>query len=436
MVVVLVGCTAPAIVAPQTTNVDPKLLAEITKIPAIDNHAHPSKLLAPQEKDEDWDALSFDGLEGIELGARIGDDGTWIAAAKALYGYPFDDLTPERFEWISAARAKLIAAHGDDYSGWVLQRLGIETMLANRVALGRGLVSPRFRWVPYDDALVFPLDNASLGKATPDRAALFLGVTRSAKRMLHEAGTDTLPSSLDAYLVEVVSPTLARQRRDGAVAIKFEAAYLRPLAFTNPSEADARRIYDKYAAGGIPPDDDYRTLQDFLVRRIAREAGRLGLPVHFHCSFGPGRYFDSAHTSPFALETLFDDPDLAQTKFVIVHGGWPAVHETTALLAKPNVWADFSWQPIVSYARPLSHTLREWLEFMPNKILFGTDAFPLANGHWELSAWVSTTTARTALAMALTDMMNDGEITYARALELARGVLRDNAAALYKLDAK
>ena len=370
------------------------------------------------------------------MGARIDDDATWIAAAKALYDYPFSDLTPARFEWISNERAKLIKAHGDDYSAWALRRLGIETMLANRVALGRGLVSPQFRWVPYDDALVFPLDNTGLGKQTPDRAAFFPGVTRSAKRMMHDAGADTVPSSLDAYLVKVVSPTLERQKRDGAIAIKFELAYLRSLAFTNPSEADARRIYDKYASGGVPSDDDYRTLQDFLVRRIAREAGRLELPVHFHCAFGPGRYFDSAHTSPSALETLFDDPDLEHTKFVIVHGGWPAVHETTALLAKPNVWADFSWQPIVSYARPLSHTLREWLEFMPNKIMFGTDAFPLANGHWELPAWVATTTARTALAMALTEMVNDGEITHARALEIAHAVLHDNASALYKLGAK
>ena len=434
MIVVLVGCTTPVAVAPQhAASVDSQLLAEIMKIPAIDDHAHPSKLLAAAEKDEDWDVLSYDGLQGIELGARIGDDATWIAAAKALYDYPFDDLTPARFEWISNARAKLIAAHGDGYSAWALRRLGIETMLANRVALGRGLVPPGFRWVPFDDALVFPLDNSGLGKQTPDRAAFVPGLTRHVKRVLHDAGSDTLPSSLDAYLGKVVTPTLERQRHDGAVAIKLEVAYFRSFAFSNPSEADARRVYDKYAAGGVPPDDDYRMLQDFLVRRIAREAGRLGLPVHIHCAFGPGRYFDDARTTPFALETLFDDPDLAHTNFVIVHGGWPAVHETTPLLAKANVWADFSWQPIVGYARPLSHTLREWMELMPSKILFGTDAFPLADGHWELPAWVANTTARTALAMALTEMIDDGEITRPRALELARLVLHDNAAALYKL---
>jgi hypothetical protein len=47
--------------------------------------------------------------------------------------------------------------------------------------------------------------------------------------------------------------------------------------------------------------------------------------------------------------------------------------------------------------------------------------------------WLSNTTARQALALALTGMMNDGEITRERALELARMVLHDNAAKLYKL---
>ena len=34
--------------------------------------------------------------------------------------------------------------------------------------MGRGLVAPRFRWVPFDDALLFPLDTAAL-QSTPDR---------------------------------------------------------------------------------------------------------------------------------------------------------------------------------------------------------------------------------------------------------------------------
>jgi hypothetical protein len=46
---------------------------------------------------------------------------------------------------------------------------------------------------------------------------------------------------------------------------------------------------------------------------------------------------------------------------------------------------------------------------------------------------VAATTGRQALGQALTEMLHDGEITRARAIEIARMVLRDNARKLYKL---
>jgi uncharacterized protein len=50
-----------------------------------------------------------------------------------------------------------------------------------------------------------------------------------------------------------------------------------------------------------------------------------------------------------------------------------------------------------------------------------------------MSAWLASTTARRGLAIALTGMINDDEITRARAEEIAAMVLRTNAAQLYKL---
>jgi len=82
----------------------------------------------------------------------------------------------------------------------------------------------------------------------------------------------------------------------------------------------------------------------------------------------------------------------------------------------------------------LSVVLRNWMEAYPDKILFGTDAFSFGpEVDWGEVAWLSNSSARTALALALKGMMNDGEIDRARALELARMVLHDNAAKLYGL---
>jgi hypothetical protein len=82
----------------------------------------------------------------------------------------------------------------------------------------------------------------------------------------------------------------------------------------------------------------------------------------------------------------------------------------------------------------LAGVLRQWLGDWPEKVLFGTDAFDGGvEPGWEQVAWVASTTARKALAIALTGMMRDGEITRDRAQALARMVLRENAAAVYGL---
>ena len=46
---------------------------------------------------------------------------------------------------------------------------------------------------------------------------------------------------------------------------------------------------------------------------------------------------------------------------------------------------------------------------------------------------MTATTGRVGLALALTGMVNDGEITRQRAVELARMVLRENAIKVYGL---
>ena len=105
-----------------------------------------------------------------------------------------------------------------------------------------------------------------------------------------------------------------------------------------------------------------------------------------------------------------------------------------SLMSKPNVYADFSLQTIFTYPRELSEILRNWLESYPDKILFGTDAFSFGpEVDWGEVAWLSNTSARQALALALTGIMNDSEIERSRAVELAHMVLHDNAAKLYGL---
>jgi len=328
----------------------------------------------------------------------------------------------------------LMSEKGNGFPSWVLDQLNIDVMFANRVAMGRGLVTPRFRWVSFVDPLLFPLSNENAKRANPDYAGFYPAEEKLLKRYITEANLKSLPQTLTEYLQKLLTPTLERHKRDGAVAIKFEAAYLRLLNFEPADAQPAAATYSRFVKGGEPAPADYKVLQDYLFRYICMEAGRLGLAVHIHAIDGAGGYYRVTGSNPLLLESVFNDPGLRKTNFVIIHGGYPYTRQTASLMGKANVYADFSGQTFLLYPRALSEVLRNWLETYPDRILFGTDAFSFGPAvDWPEVAWLSNSTARQALALALTGMMADGEITRDRALQLARMALHDNAAKLYAL---
>ncbi len=226
--------------------------------------------------------------------------------------------------------------------------------------------------------------------------------------------------------------TLERHKQGGAIAEKFELAYLRSFDIGNPAKAEAEAAW----RDGGRSAASYRTLQDYIFRVIAAEAGRLGMAVHFHTGLGAGSDFDVQGSNPMLLSGIFNDPALRTTNFVLVHGGWPYSHEAAALLTKPNVYLDFSAQQFLRAPAGIAQTIRECLELAPEKILFGTDAYPYAPQSglgWADTTLIAARAGREALARALTGMLRDNTVTRERATELARLVLRDNAKRLYGL---
>jgi len=416
---------------------DPSLLAEINQIKAVDNHTHIGKVVGAGEVDRDFDALPCDVIEGSAdtLAARA-ENPQFLEAWQKLYGYEYADRDPAHVRELIAAREQVRREQGDNFPIWVLDQIGIQYLLANRVAMGRGLTAPRFRWVPFDDALMSPLNPESVAD-NPDKKTFYAQEAKLLKTYLAQTGLGALPGTLDEYVSKVITPTLASQKKAGAPAIKFEAAYLRSLNFGRTpgaeERAEAHTIYARYAKGGVASRAEVLRVQDVLFREIARQAGHLGMAVHIHTGQGCGNYFDLAGARPTELESVLDDPALRQTTFVLLHGGaGPYTHEVAALLAKPNVYADFSEQDFLIPSRALSVVIREWLEWFPEKVLYGTDLAPgPAQMDWDVIGYSTNLTARRALAIALTGMVNDGEITRDRALEIARMVLRGNAVKLY-----
>jgi predicted TIM-barrel fold metal-dependent hydrolase len=401
--VLLAGCRSGP-------NIDPEIAAEIARIKAIDNHAHPVRVMPKGQQDRFFDALPVDNMEPQS------DPVAWRPGA----------VPPGvKLALFPGGKQKTIEEKGDQYPAWVLDQMGVDVMLANRVEMGKGIEPPRFRWVPYADALLFPLDNSGLASLNSDRKAFFALEDILRQRYFKESGVDARPATLDEYLAKVVTPTLERHKQGGAIAEKFEAAYLRSLAFDKVDQADAASAY----AG----QGDYKKLQDFLFRYIAGECGRLGMAVHIHTMAGAGGYFDVGGANPLLLEPVLNDPSLRKTNFVMLHGGWPFTHEITALLTKPNAYLDFSMQAFLSEPAVMAQTIREWLDYVPEKVLFATDAYPFSEElNWEELGYLSAKRGKEALGIALTGMLRDGAISRDRAKELARMVLRENARKLYR----
>ncbi len=413
---------------------DSAIARSISRVQAFDDHAHPV-LPPPDDKvDREFDALPVDGMEPATntLAWRL-DNSQLDAAWLALWGFHGTaPLSEQQLEKLETARNRVKRREGLHYAEWVLDQAGIGTMLANRVALGAGMAPPRFGWVPYADALLFPLDNRQLAEANPDRKLFFPMEDRLRSRYLNAVGLAALPPTLETYLSKVVTPTLEQQHTGGAIAEKFEVAYLRGFDFSDPTREQAEQAYAKWVNHPKPDQAEYKLLQDYLFRYIARECGRLHMAVHLHAMAGGGAYYDVAGSNPLLLEPVLDDARLRGTRFVLLHGGWPFVREAGALLQKPNVYLDLSQETLTFSPRTLAGWLREWLETYPDKVLFGTDGYPLsAEMGWEEATWIANRNGRQALGLALTGMVKDGELNRTQAEALAVKVLHGNALALY-----
>ena len=402
-----------------------RLLSEIDKIPIFDHHAHPAF-----PDDTDVDAMAAPP-GSVPLRERL-DNPELVAAAKALWSYPYDDFTPQHSSWLVQKKAELKKAGGTIYFSNLLDKLGIETSIANRVAMPDYLDPKRFRWVFFVDSFLFPFDNHQLTARNPDQRVYIPLQEKVLRRYMKQAQVNQLPADLDGYL-RFISRILAENQKNGGIAMKFEAAYFRPLHFGDPPRSQAEAIYRRYRSGSQPSVDEYRTFQDFIFRHLVAEGGRLHLPVHIHTAVGIGDYFNLSEGNIMNLENVLRDPRYANVTWVMIHGGYPYERQAIWLAAMKNVYLDSSLMEIDLYPAEFKNSLKQWLELFPDKITFGSDSFPYNEVlGCEESYWMGVRSARSALAAALAEMVSEGEISEAKALEMAHAYLHDTAARLYK----
>jgi uncharacterized protein len=403
-----------------------RLLPQIEKIPAFDHHAHPGFA-----DDPDVDAMASPPNASVPLRTR--DDNPELAlAAHDLFGYPYNDLSPEHAKWLLQKKSELKKQlAGPAYFNSILDQLNIEMSVANRAMMADYLDPNRFAWVFFADSLMWPFNNQVEAERNPDEAVFIPLQEKMLHRWMQQENLTALPPTFTPYL-KFISKVLEDNQKRGGIAMKFEVAYFRPTTFSDPTREQAEKIYQTYIASGVPSEREYRTFQDYIFRYLVTEGGRLHLPVHIHTAVGIGNYFNLSQSNIMNLESVVRDPRYASTTFVMIHGGYPLEREAIWLAAMPNVYLDSSFGELAQYPSAFKNTLKLWLETFPEKITFGTDCFPYDQviGSEE-TYWLGVKSSREALAAALAEMISEGEITEARALEMAHAYLRDTAVKLY-----
>lgn len=232
--------------------------------------------------------------------------------------------------------------------------------------------------------------------------------------------SESLASFEDAF-VDALDDAL-----DGKfVALKTVIAYRTGLRVRSHDRGAVRRAYDE-----VRRDWDGRVehpvFNDYLVHLAAEVAAAYDAPLQFHTGFGDADAHPQFVDPTYLYEFLQASPG---TPVVLLHGGYPytrAAGYVTATL--DNVYLDLSLAtPFVQHGvEPL---ISQALELAPTtKLLYASDAFSVP----ELYV-LAARRFRTDLSSVLERLYADGFVTETYAEDVARRILRENAASLYDL---
>src|SRR5450759_4078182 len=181
------------LVAPEAAVIYQRLLPQISRIRIFDHQAHPGFADDPEVDPAPVPA----GASPLRLSPENPD---WAAATRALFGVT------------SKAQLKKLNP-GPKYFDAILDRLGIEPSIANRISMSADLDPARFKWVFYIDPVLFPFDNSGLAARNPDQAAFMPNQPTLVQRFRQQAGITSPPADLASYLTFVTHVLEDHQRR-------------------------------------------------------------------------------------------------------------------------------------------------------------------------------------------------------------------------------
>ncbi len=206
-------------------------------------------------------------------------------------------------------------------------------------------------------------------------------------------------------------------KQPGMVALKSIIGYRTGLEIGTVKRSDL--IRDK-------PDE--KVFRDYFLARAVLAATDAGLPVQIHAAFGESN-IDVLKNNPGLFKAFLDRPEHHETRFVLVHGGYPYSFEAAYLASVyPHVYVDLS-EMIPFAPRGLRRGLSTIFDMCPfNKILYGSDGFVIPDIHW-----LGAKMAKEALAGLLSKLIDEGLFDRDLALQVGRQVFYETARDLYAL---
>src|SRR5215469_13177268 len=110
-----------------------------------------------------------------------------------------DDFEPEHAKWLVDKKKAAEASRSTAYWDGILDKMNIETCLANRVALAPYLDPKRFHWVFFVDSFLFPFDNRDQAAKNGDMAVYIPLQEKVLQRYMKQEGLGGLPADLAGY---------------------------------------------------------------------------------------------------------------------------------------------------------------------------------------------------------------------------------------------
>ncbi len=237
----------------------------------------------------------------------------------------------------------------------------------------------------------------------------------------HAPEYQSLSDLLDAFRAKLDEEA----RRPNVRFFKSVIAYRTGLAIQNVSESIALAAWKEHQAYGDPAD---KILRDYLFQIAAEKAAEHDLPFQLH----------TGHTSitnlwpnvnPILLTPFLNQPEMQDTRFVLVHAGYPYCTEAGFMTSiYPNLMLDLSlmipWSSI-----GIAKRIEQVLESAPtSKIMYGSDGIQAPEMYW-----ISAKIGRRALGQVLDNLVAMDAVDIDEALEIAEGILYRNAERCYRL---